>query len=133
MSMMSGDRTKLSPLQKQILLLALENKEREGRGFDWKAGGADVYYSEILSAVYHFPLRKDYGGRGPRQLPCCRAFAPSEIGKKRYCAAHATISRSVLRLHVQGVAQSVRSKRSTWAGCNLTPAGVALARALREE
>jgi hypothetical protein len=129
--MMSGKASRLSTLQKEIVMLAAENKQREGRGFD-ERDGADVYYSEILVTIFGFPLRKQYE-RTPRELPCCRIFSPSEIGKKRYRAVQATLSRSILRLHAQGVAVSVRSKRSTWAGCNLTPAGVALARALREE
>jgi hypothetical protein len=127
----NGEATKLSPLQKQILVLALRNKEREGRGFDWKAGGPDVFYSEIMAEIYHFPLRKDYGGRGPREMPANRIFAPKQIGEKRYRAAKSAISRSVLRLHRRDLAISIESARSTWSGCILTPSGVVAARRLQ--
>jgi hypothetical protein len=121
---------RLSTLQEQILVLALENKQREHRGFDL-AEGADLYYAEIFHGIYEFPMRKNYGGRGPREMPCCRIFAPGEIGRRRYAVAKAAISRAVLRLHRRDLVHWVKSQRSTWSGCNLTPAGVEVARQLQ--
>jgi hypothetical protein len=119
--------TKLSRLQRQILLLALGNKTREQRGFD-VASGADVFYSEILASVFKFPAKKN-----PRLWPSSRIFAPAQIGRRRYRCALATLSRSVLHLHIREVATSAHSKYSTWAGANLTPRGVQVARALAQK
>jgi hypothetical protein len=120
--------SKLSKLQKAILRLAFANKEGEGRGFGLDSG-ADVYYSEILAVVFQFPTRKQYA-LPLRRLPGRRIFAPAEIGLSRYRSAEVAISRAVLRLHIRRLAKSVHSRHSTWAGASLTPAGVAIARAL---
>jgi hypothetical protein len=114
----------LSPLQKQILALALENKQREGRSFNADTG-ADVYYSEILTKVFRFPAK-----RPARRWPCNRIFDPTTIGRSRYRSAVASVSRAVLRLHIRGAVQSTHSRYSTWAGASLTPAGVEIAHAL---
>jgi hypothetical protein len=119
---------RLSRLQKQILVLALENKQRECRGYDADSG-ADVYYSEILAEVFRFPVRN---ALSPRKRPCSRIFAPAQIGRRRYRNAIEATSRAVLRLHIRGAVKSAHSKHSTWAGASLTPLGVAIAKQLSQ-
>jgi hypothetical protein len=117
---------KLSKLQRRILVLALENKRLEQRDFD-APSGADVFYAEILARVFGFPAKKN-----PRLAPRNRIFKPAEIGRRRYRCAMATLSRSVLHLHIRALVTSAHSKHSTWAGANLTPRGAQVARALAQ-
>jgi hypothetical protein len=126
---------KLSRLQKQILLLALENKLREGRAFpEEEDGGADVYYAEILATVYGFPptgpLRQGYDPAG-RRLAGGWKFSPGEIGQARYNAAQAAVSRAMLRLHSRGLAVCVWGAISHWSGCSLTSAGLEAAKTVK--
>jgi hypothetical protein len=115
---------KLSKLQKQILVLALANKQRENRGFE--ARGADLYYSEILREVYGFattgPLREHPGGHD---------FDLTVIGRERYNAAQAAISRTMIRLHSRGLIHAMCGAISRWSGCNLTPLGVEAAETVK--
>jgi hypothetical protein len=121
---------KLSRLQKQILLLALANKQRENRGFEERTL-ADVLYSEILMEVYRFrpiePLRDKTGKRD-----VSRKFDPVLIGRARYNAALAAVSRAIRRLEQRGLAWSVRGNYTPWAGCSLTPEGLPLAKQLSQ-
>jgi hypothetical protein len=92
---MRSRNSKLSRLQKAILLLALDNKEREGRGLD-QAGRCDVFYAEILHSIFHFPTKKPYQ-LSPRQLPCNRIFSPEAIGRSRYHTAETSCAPQKLR------------------------------------
>ncbi len=118
-------RRKLSKLQKQILALALGNKLREERAFDM-GSGADVFYSEILATVYGFPLERplrEVAGDFAGMRTGGHRFDPKRIGKARYNAAQAAVSRAVLRLESRGLVLWARSVCSHWSGCDLTPAG----------
>ena len=81
-------RTKLSKLQKQILVLALENRVRERREFN-TSQGADVYYSEILTKVYRFPptqpliYNQNHGAARGHRIPGGWKFNPAAIGQGR--------------------------------------------------
>jgi hypothetical protein len=123
--------SKLSRLQRRILVAALANREAEGRTFDM-ADGADLFYSEILATLYQFPMRKGYA-LGPRALPCCRIFSRDQIGLARYRSVVPAVSKSVLRLAKRGLVRWVTSQHSTWSGCNLTPLGVEIARQLQTD
>jgi hypothetical protein len=120
--------SKLSKLQKRILAIAFKNKQREGRAFN-SDSGADVFYAEIMSEVFHFRPQKPCP-LTLRKLTPSPIFSPTEIGRSRYSSAQVAISRAVLRLQIRGLVESKRFKHSNWAGCNLTPAGLEIARAL---
>jgi hypothetical protein len=47
-------------LQKQILVMAQANHIKEDR-IDHETHSADLYYSEILAAIYGFPFRQAVG------------------------------------------------------------------------
>lgn len=119
------EQCKLSKLQRQILVLALANKLRENRGFKARSG-ADVFYSEILATVYGFPLELPLRQAGQRTI--CRKFDREVIGRARYQAAEAAVSRTMLRLEARGLVRCVCARHTTWAGCNLTPAGFKIAK-----
>jgi hypothetical protein len=123
-----AETAKLSKLQKWILSLARENKQREGREFN-SSSGADVFYAEVMSKYFDFPTQKSYS-LTLRQLPAGPVFSPEAIGRGRYNSAQVAISRAVLRLQIRGLVEGKRFRHSTWAGCNLTPAGLEVARAL---
>jgi hypothetical protein len=112
---------KLSRQQKQILTLALRNKVRENRPFD-ACRGADVLYPEILAEVYGFPLQRP----NPREHPG-HNFDRQAIGPRRYNRAEAAVSRAIWRLESRGLVKYVTGKLGCWAGCSLSPEGLACA------
>lgn len=110
--------SKLSRLQRFILERACKNRITESRGPDSK--GADLYYSEVLAGFFGFPthhadLRKSIGGH---------KFDIGKIGPRKYNAAQAAISRTMLRLMTRGLVVGMRGACSRWSGCNLTIAGM---------
>lgn len=110
--------SKLSRLQRFILERAYKNRITESRGPDSK--GADLYYSEVLAGFFGFPthhadLRESIGGH---------KFDISKIGPRKYNAAQASISRTMLRLMRRGLVNWMNGVCSRWSGCNLTIAGV---------
>jgi hypothetical protein len=126
---------KLSKLQKQILTLAFDNRLREGR--DDTSNAADLFYSQILAEVYRFPTTQSlrYGGydeHAGQRICGTHIFELTVIGKARYNAAQAAISRAMMRLESRELITCIRGSISHWAGCNLTPAGVELAKRLTE-
>ena|SRR5215472_10854070 len=116
---------KLSRLQKQILTLALANKVRENRTF--AICGADLYYSEILVKVYAFPIELPRNVADVRSLGPGKNFNPDLIGRAKYRASQAAISRAMRRLDHRGLATHVSGVSYHWSGCILTPEGVRVA------
>jgi hypothetical protein len=113
----------LSALQKQILSLALKNRETENRTEDAQSG-ADLYYSEILVSVYGFEPIESLRTRDGRRKSFGKKFDVGAIGKDRYNSAMAAISRAVLRLDQRGLVTALRGTFSRWSGCDLTDDGV---------
>ena len=122
------EQSKLSKLQKQILVLALENKLRENRDFE-ERNGADIYYSEILATVYGFPPEVPLRQAGERTQ--WGKFDREVIGRARYNAAHAAISRTMSHLQARGLIRWVCARYTRWSGCNLTPAGFEIAKRVK--
>jgi hypothetical protein len=116
--------SKLSQLQRHILKLAFDNRQREGR--DDKASGADLYYVEVMVAHFGFKatvytdIRKHQGNQ---------QFHPKEIGAAKYAAAAASISRAVRRLRDRGLVTWLFGVNSRWSGVSLTPEGIRAAQA----
>jgi hypothetical protein len=132
----SPQTSKLSKLQKQILALALANRVREGR--DEKSNGADLFYSQILAEVYGFPTTYPLrlGAEHPYHpgMRICgqHVFDVGEIGKGRYNAAQAAISRAMARLQSRGLVIGQCGVTAHWSGCNLTVDGMELAKRLTQ-
>ena len=118
---------KLSNLQKQILVLALQNHIEEGHKVE-STGCLDLYNSQLLAEVYRFPARSQR--RWKHYLGVTRHrrdrldFDVDEIGHARYNAAMEAVSRAMARLEEGGLA--LRFER----GCSLTPSGVEAAQAV---
>jgi hypothetical protein len=113
--------SKLSKLQRFILAAALRNRTREVRSHD--SNGADLYYAEIM--VGHFGFEPTTDPRGDHG----QHFDLAAIGKRRYAAASAAISRAALRLGTRGLVRCLKGTVSRWSGLSLTSEGSALASA----
>lgn len=135
------NNSRLSILQKWMLERALENRRAEGR--DANSNGADLYYREVLGGFYEFPFsvyRSFQGspqeflrGKGePALLPGDQVFDPGRIGRGRYDAAQAAVSRAALRLQSRGLVECKKGAISHWAGINLTESRIAAVTALTE-
>ncbi|MFI1962414.1 hypothetical protein ACH46L_31760 [Streptomyces althioticus] len=107
----------LSPLQRQILLIAEENRRARRR----RGGRADVYTAEVYARVYGF---EPMPGRDPRD-PSTETFSHEQIGASAYNRAAASVSRALRRLEERGLLT-----REPRAGGRLTPAGQRQAAAL---
>src|SRR6516164_4813735 len=95
----------LSKLQRTILVRALDNRKQEGRGPD-KPGGADVYHAKVLADYFGWELPAWYYRRKKEEKwrsPASQKFSRADIGEKRYVAAQAAISRSLVRLQDRGL------------------------------
>lgn len=112
--------SKLSRLQRFILTAADRNRTSEARADASK--GADLYYSEIMADWFGFEPTNDPRGQASQH------FDLSTIGKKRYSAASASISRAVLRLQARGLVTCLRGSIARWSGVSLTPQGAKAAK-----
>jgi hypothetical protein len=65
-------------------------------------------------------LRDKEGHRHPGG----KLFDVEEIGRERYNAACAAISRAMVRLEARGLVKRIYGRISHWSGCDLTPEGV---------
>jgi hypothetical protein len=118
--------SKLSKLQRWMVARAYRNRIAEKRGGTGQ--GADLFYKEVLASFYDFEyehfnpeyddLRRSFGHK---------RFDPEVIGRSRYNAASAAISRAVARLAKRGLVTQVCGAVSHWAGIELTELGVVLA------
>lgn len=115
----------LSELQETILCLAYTNYLAEERAT--KEGGADLYTYEVMLKVYQFtriPISPNY--IEPR-LGGSHRFDLNVIGKKRYQAAAAAISKAFRRLEERGFVGRYNGAIAHWVGIKLTEAGLQLA------
>jgi hypothetical protein len=106
-------------------------------------GGCDLARNQILHEVYNFPtalegelatdgwdmgsLRRRDGSR----ILTGKMFDVEEIGRERYDAAQAAVSRAIVRLEQRGLVERIFGAYSHWAGVNLTDAGVELAQTVK--
>ena len=97
---------RLSDLQRQILLLALQDNQLHVEA--WM----------VLHRVYGFPLHDTTGVR----------FNWGEIGLRRYMAATVAVCKSLNRLAVRGFGERVPNR-----GLFLTPKGLKEAQRIRSE
>jgi hypothetical protein len=108
----------LSKLQRWILDHAYQNRLAEHR--DEKSKGADLYYGEVLAGFYGFAYEHP---RNPemdtRDVFYGHVFQPDVIGRSRYNAAQAAVSRAMTRLEQRGLVVVLRSVYSHWAGISL--------------
>lgn len=106
----------LSRLQRWMLVHAREN--RLGRE------KVDLLYGEVLAHFYGFCRPEDVPSRGKFR----RKFFKSEIiGRDRYNAACAAVSRAARRLDRRGLAHVMRAVYGHWAAIRLTDAGLTIA------
>jgi hypothetical protein len=111
------DLAKLSRLQRWILYAAYDNRSGPA-----PASQPDLYYHEILAGYFRFPVRW-YGGEPLHSHPGSHHFDREEIGRARYDAAQASVSRAVRRLETRGLAERYAGAVSRWTGVRLTDAG----------
>jgi hypothetical protein len=116
----------LSRLQRQILEIAAEGRQaRLARGGD---NGVDVYSSQLLHRIWGFDAGQENWRRGPRAFSWehhhvgSPLFNPDEIGRAKYNAAKASLSRALRRLQDRGLVTLLRGRYSQWAGIALTGA-----------
>jgi hypothetical protein len=62
-----------------------------------------------------------------------KKFEMADIGRERYNAAQAAVSRAMARLEQRGLVTRVCGGYSHWAGINLTPAGVAVVQTVKSQ
>jgi hypothetical protein len=108
---------KLSRLQRWILSAAYEN-----RSSDPDAAQVDLYYHEIFAGYFGFPMRW-YGSESLHSKPGSHRFDREQVGRERYGAAHASVSRAVRRLEARGLVERYAGTVIRWAGLRLTDAG----------
>jgi hypothetical protein len=127
----------LSDLQKDILTCAYNNyatgdnvfTHKPSHGFNIPPLRVDAFYYEILIRHFGFENRlKDRDWRG--RVFTGQHFDKDKIGKERYNAAQAALSRAVTRLHQRGLITFISGALAKWTGVNLTPAGIEVARRL---
>ena len=126
---------RLSSLQRQILAMSRVNRIKEGRT-DHEAHGADLYYSEIMVAVYGFPssesLREmEAGVLTDKRKAGGKKFDRRAIGLARYNRAQAAISRAMRRLESRGLITLVCGRYARWSGCSLTSEGLSFSEAVK--
>ena len=111
------DLAKLSRLQRWILYAAFEN-----RSGDPDAPKVDLYNHEILAGYFAFPMRW-YDREPLHSNPGSHRFDRDQIGRARYDAAQASVSRAVRRMEARGLLKRYVGEVSRWAGLRLTDAG----------
>jgi hypothetical protein len=107
-----ADTAKLSKLQRSILTLAYERRDRD----------RPLYYAEILAEVFDFPV--SYYADSLAENPGSQHFSRERIGAGRYDAAQASLSRAVRRLADRGLVEIVVAAYSRWTGLSLTEEAV---------
>jgi CRP-like cAMP-binding protein len=112
----------LSELQKTILMLAHENRER-GMGaqhlLDGGQIGTDVKYPDVLEA--YFGWEPDWRSRSSQYFD----FSKVDIGEKAYRSARASLSRAFSRLEARGlIVRTHGVMAASWTGADLTEKGV---------
>jgi hypothetical protein len=115
------DLAKLSRLQRFILCAAYENRVSEAA--QEGAPQVDLYYQEVLAGYFGFPVRW-YEGDGLRSHPGSRHFDREAIGRSRYDAAQASLSRAVRRLEKRGLVTRYVGAMSRWSGLRLVDSAV---------
>lgn len=118
------DLAKLSRLQRWILYAAFENRS--------DAQEVDLYRHEILAGYFDFPMRW-YDSEPLHSNPGSHRFDREQIGRERYDAAQASISRAVRRLEARGLVERYVGAVSRWAGLRLTDAGFEAAPCLDQQ
>jgi len=118
-----GGARPLSKLQTWILEHARVNRLAEHR--DGESRGADLYYKEVLAGFYGFPYDRY---RNPECDPLRKSlgsqrFHPDQIGRPKYNAACAAISRACSRLEQRGLVRVMTGACSHWAGVSLAQLG----------
>jgi hypothetical protein len=111
----------LSKLQRWLLDHAQQNRLAERR--DAKSKGADLYFGEVLHGYYGFPyeFRGDVERNPRRDLQGgSQMFNPTVIGRSRYNAANAALSRACTRLEQRGLVVVLHGACSHWAGIRLS-------------
>ena len=116
----------LSELQKAVLRLACENRERGQGGrvlADGSQIGTDVTYPQVLAGYFGW----EAAGSRSRFYQ----FSKKEIGEKRYRSAMASLSRAFGRLEARGLIERTHSLMAAgWTGADLTDEGREVARRL---
>ncbi len=122
----------LSDLQKLILRLALDNR-RQQELLPQEHYSADVRYAEVLVVYFGFPVTGIYITSKGTDLERanssagCQKFSKEKIGKERYAAEQAALSRAFSRLQQRGLVTWVCGAIARWSGGKLTEAGRAAA------
>jgi len=114
------------------LIARLRGVDVEARLVNVYPEGADLYFHEVLGSCFGFSeFRKTGIGGHVTDLRASwgKFFDRRSIGPARYGAASASASKALARLEVRGLASRVYGGRS-WMGVDLTPAGLAEARAI---
>jgi len=100
----------------------------QGSAYGHETKGADLYYSEILAAIYGFPSERLWelraGELTDQRKVTGKKFDRQAIGLARYNRAQAAISRAMRRLESRGLITWVCGTYARWSGCNLTPLGL---------
>lgn len=129
----------LSPLQRDILTIALKNRDEQVAN-KW-VRTTDAYYAEVLHLHFGWPFNKVHWLLASKSdaeiLNCVRNESPSaqffskeQIGAAKYNADMAALSRSMVRLEKRGLVKCMTGANSRWSGAILTDAGVIAARKL---
>lgn len=102
-----------------------------------------LYYADILHHYWQFPVRSAMRYRigvdididvdkrrnstwiagGTLDSPGSQRFDPDAIGRRRYNAAMASVSRACLRLEKRGLVTCLTAKSSHWAAVEITAEG----------
>lgn len=153
-----GSCKPLSSLQIAILEIASEGRARraageiehyaeDGRDFDvceyanparyrWHED-VDVYSAQLLHRVWSFEGKRPWSRarlRFGHGCPCGPIFDPNAIGRARYNAAKASLSRALRRLEQRALVVVLQASISHWTGIAITDAGrEALVRAARKK
>lgn len=119
----------LSELQKTILRVALEKhlafEARIASGNDYRGFlEGDTDRAQVL--MEHFGWEQ-YGGDYPRQV---FDFLPEEIGREKYRAGQAALSRAIRRLIDRGLLDRMYNSNDRRGATMLSEAGAALAKTL---
>ncbi len=121
----------LSDLQKKLLTMAYERRHQSDKC------DIDLFTHEALSELYDFEDWKaewymqtwqHQEGRGLARGG--HHFDVQSIGKNRYSAAHAAVSRAFKRLEQRGLVTRYYGAYSQWTGIKLTDGGLHVAKLL---
>lgn len=118
----------LSELQKTILKMAYHNRTFEERTSE--DGGADLYHYEVLIAYWKLPgiIYRDTSGK--RSSVGWQHLNPATSTHAQFNTTRAALSRAARRLEDRRFVVCISSAQARWAGVNLTPNGIAMAKRL---